>query len=150
MEHKYQTYEPHREPSSEFEGLVKAISELENRIVSYLEELNSLYARFTQTTPGTTEECDTEARMSKMAADMERQYQQIDRHYGWVLAIDHALVNEVLRSRFGRKIDGETWLKITIEERKAIRRLLVESAHRAFKQNIKVLLSHSSRNSECF
>ena len=85
-----------------------------------------------------------------MAADMEKQYQQIDRHYGWVLAIDHALVNEVLRSRFERKFDGETWLNITIEELKATRRLVVESAHRAFQQNTKVLLSHVSRNSECF
>jgi hypothetical protein len=123
--------EPYGESSSEFEDLVDTISEIKGKILSCLEELNLLYSQFMQATPGTREEQIAGARISKIAANMQRQVQQIDTHYGWVLASDHALVDEVLRSRFGRTVDDRRWLKNAIENLKAAHLLLRDSARRA-------------------
>jgi hypothetical protein len=120
------------ESGSEFEDLVNAISDLKSKIISSLEELHSLYDNFRQATPGTKEERGAVTEMSKIGTDMERQYQQIDSHYGWVLASDQTLVNEVLRSRFRKEIDGRIWLKRAIKKLEVTRRVLKESSQRAF------------------
>lgn len=131
VRHKTPSREPCGESGSEFEDLVDTISEIKGKILSCLEELNLLYSQFMQATPGTIEEQIAGARISKIAANMQRQIQQIDTHYGWVLASDHALVDEVLRSRFGRTVDGRRWLKNAIENLKAAHLLLGDSARRA-------------------
>lgn len=132
MQHNPQACEQYGESSSEFEDLVNAISDLKGRIIGSLEELNSLYGNFAEAAPGTKKEHEAVAKMSTIATDMEMRYQQIDTHYVWVLASDHTLVNKVLCSRFGKEIDGRTWLKRAIKKLKTTRRLLTESAQRAF------------------
>ncbi|KAF7680294.1 hypothetical protein GT037_001945 [Alternaria burnsii] len=116
---------------SEFEDLIETISELKGKILSCLEKLNLLCSQFMQATPGTREGQIAGARMSKIAANMQRQIQQIGTHYGWVLASDHALVDEVLRSHFVRTVDSRRWLKNAVENFKAAHLLLGDSARRA-------------------
>jgi hypothetical protein len=107
MQHKSVTDEPCEGPCSEFEELINKICDLKGKGPGCLKEVDSLHQRFLDATLGTAERSDAGERVCNIAADMERQYQQIDTHYGWVLASDHALVNKVLASYFKEETDGK-------------------------------------------
>jgi len=132
MNPEYQTDKPRKELSSEFKCLVHKISELKAKILGCLEEVDSLCHRFVEATPGTAEERESVERVREIVADMERRYQEIDTHYGWVLASDRELRDEVLSSYFGKKIDGKVWLRRSIRGLKHTRRILEMSQHRVF------------------
>jgi len=118
--------------SSEFEDLVDKISELKRTISGKLEEVDALCHRFMEATPDTAEERESVERVWEIVADMERRYQEIDTHYGWVLASDRELRDEVLCLHFGRKLDGKVWLKRSIRMLKKTRRILEMSQQRVF------------------
>ena len=126
-----QACEARRDFSSEFEDLVHKISELKQTISGKLEEVDALCHRFVEATQGTTEERETVERVREIVADMERRYQEIDAHYGWVLASDRELRDEVLCLYFGKKLDGKVWLKRSIRMLKT-RRILEMSQQRVF------------------
>ncbi|KAI4714122.1 hypothetical protein J4E89_001572 [Alternaria sp. Ai002NY15] len=129
---EHQTHEADEEYSSEFEELVNKISELKAKIPGCLEEVDSLCHNFVEATPGTAEERDAVERVRKIVADIENRYQEIDTHYGWVLASDRELRDEVLSSYFGKKLDGKVWLKRSIRMLKQTRRILEMSQQRVF------------------
>jgi hypothetical protein len=63
MEPERQLHETREQSSSDFEDRVLAIKELDSKSTSCLEEVNALYGRFIQATPGTKEERDTVERV---------------------------------------------------------------------------------------
>jgi hypothetical protein len=132
MQHKSVTDEPCEKPCSEFEDLINKICELEKKGPGCLKEVDPLYQRFMDATPGTAERSNAGQRVWNIAADMEGQCRQIDTHYGWVLASDHALVNKVLSSYFGEETDGKVWLRRAIRRLKNIRLTLEMSQQRVF------------------
>jgi hypothetical protein len=142
MQHKSGTDEPCERPCSEFEDLINKICELEEKAKGCLKEIGSLYQRFMDANPGTAERSDAGQRVWNIAADMEGRYQQIDTHYGWVLASDHALVNKVLSSYFGEETDGKVWLRRAIRKLKNIRLSLEMSQQRVFHQYINTSRRH--------
>jgi len=132
MTPEHPNHEPRKESSSEFEDLVHKISELKAKIPGCLEEVDSLCHRFVEATPGTAEERESVERVREIVADMERRYQEIDTHCGWVLASDRELRDEVLFLYFGKKPDGKVWLKRSIKMLKKTRRILEMSQQRVF------------------
>jgi len=132
MNSEYQTDKPRKELSSEFEDLVHKISELKAKILGCFEEVDSLCHRFVEATPGTAEERESVERVREIVADMERRYQEIDTHYGWVLASDREFRDEVLCLYFGKMLDGKVWLKRSIRMLKKTRRILEMSQQRVF------------------
>ena len=118
--------------SSEFEDLVHKINELKRTISGKLEEVDALCHRFMEATPSTAEKHESVKRVLEVVADMETRYQEIDTHYGWVLASDRELRDEVLSSYFGKKIDGKVWLRRSIRGLKHTRRILELSQQRVF------------------
>jgi len=132
MNTKHYAHQPRKEPTSDFEDLVYKISEIKEKTPRCLEEVNSLCHRFVEATPGTAEERESVERVREIVADMERLYQEIDIHYGWVLASDRELRDEVLCLYFGKKLDGKVWLKRSIRMLKKTRRILEMSQQRVF------------------
>jgi len=127
-----QPYEAREQFTSEFGDLVNMITELKEKVTGCLEEVDALCHRFTEATPGTAEERQSVERVREIVADMERRYQEIDTHYGWVLASDRELRDEVLYSYFGKRLDGKVWLKRSIRMLKKTRRILEMSQQRVF------------------
>ena len=132
MNTKHYAHEPRKEPTSNFEDLVNKISEITEKTPGCLEEVDSLCHRFMEATPGTAEERDSIKRVWDIVSDMERRYLEIDTHYGWVLASDRELRDEVLCLFFGKKLDGKVWLKRSIRMLKKTRRILEMSQQRVF------------------
>lgn len=85
-----------------------------------------------EATPSTAEERDPVERVWKIVANMERWYQEIDAHYGWVMASDCELRDKVRRSYFGMEIEGKGWLKRSINRLRNTRRILDMSQQRIF------------------
>jgi hypothetical protein len=96
---------------SDFRDLVDCILQLNLASTDAFHELASLQHRPKELAPGSPERREIATRIVSVASGLESQYQELDAHYGWVLASDHALVNEVLRSYFGRNEKAERWLR---------------------------------------
>ena len=95
---------------SDFRDLLDSILQLDAESIRTLDDLISLRRRHDQLPLDSSEQRDIAAQMVSVASDLEDRYQDLDTHYGWVLACDHALVNKVLRSYFGESEKTEYWL----------------------------------------
>jgi hypothetical protein len=105
-----QAWDPNLPAPSDFRDLVDVIIKLDADSIRTLDDLMSLSRRHDRLPPDSSEQRDIAAQMVSMANGLEHQYQELDTHYGWVLASDHALVNKVLRSYLGENERVEYWL----------------------------------------
>jgi hypothetical protein len=96
-------------PPSEFRDLVDEIVRVNVASTHVFGELALLQCRIQELALGSREQQGITVRILSMASDLERQYQKLDTHYGWVLASDHAHVSRVLCSYFGED-EAERWL----------------------------------------
>jgi hypothetical protein len=86
---------------SDFRDLVECIIELNNEGIRVIGEIALLQCGLKELAPDSCERRDVATQIVSMASDLERQYRELDTHYGWVLASDHAHVSKVLRWYFG-------------------------------------------------
>jgi hypothetical protein len=90
---------------SDFRDLVECIVQLNLVNIRVFSEILLLQCRVKELSPGSHEQRDIASQIVSMANDLERQYRELDTHYGWVLASDHALVSKVLRFYFGENAE---------------------------------------------
>jgi hypothetical protein len=97
----YPTMDVSAPEPSDFRDLVECIIELNNENIRVIGEIALLQWGLKELAPDSCERRDVATQIVSMASDLERQYRELDTHYGWVLASDHALVSKVLRWYFG-------------------------------------------------
>jgi hypothetical protein len=117
-------------PPSDFKDLVDCILKLNVASAHTFRQLASLLHRLNDITSGPHEQREIATQIVSSASGLETQYQELDAHYGWVLASDHALVHNVLRSYFGDNEGAERWLRTVDVEMAGRRSALCEILQR--------------------
>lgn len=56
-------------------------------------------------------QCNTAEQRLDIIKRLEKDFQELDSHYGWVLASDHALVARAIAQQAGIEIDAKGWMK---------------------------------------
>jgi hypothetical protein len=92
-------------PASDFRDLIDCILQLNIVNIRVFSEIALLQWRLEEFAFGSCERRDIATQIVSMASFLERHYRELDTHYGWVLASDHALVSKVLRSYFGENAE---------------------------------------------
>jgi hypothetical protein len=118
-------------PASDFSDLVDSILQLNVASIQTHTQLIPLRRRHDrlQVPSGSSERRVIAAQIVSMARVLENQYQELDKHYGWVLASDHALVGKVLRSYFGENEVGHWLSKVNVhmaKTRSTLREIIVQ------------------------
>lgn len=109
---------------SDFRDLVDTILQLDAASACFLKDLNLLCDDKIQSSAVANRA--VMRYISEMATDLERQYSELNTHYGWVLASDYMHVNGCLRSLFKKDVDGKDWFKEVFERQAATRSALKE------------------------
>ena len=120
-------------PPSDFKDLVDCILKLNLASAHIFSELASLQHRLNKISSGPYEQREIATQIVSLGSGLEAQYQELDTHYGWVLASDNALVHKVLQSYFGDNEGAERWLR-TVNVEMADRRSALCEILRRFEE----------------
>jgi hypothetical protein len=98
-------------PASDFEDLLLAIICLERTAESLIESLSMTKALFDITHPIKETQFATSRHYLAAFEALEKKYQELDTHYGWVLASDYALVGAVVSRTVCTEDEPDEWMK---------------------------------------
>lgn len=111
-------------PPSDFKDLIDAALHLQTDSLHFLQEINCLPVPHNNKSHEPKNECCITERQMTMARDLVNRYDGIGRHYGWVLAGDHACVDEALRAICEAGKQPSEWFKELVKELEYLRALL--------------------------
>src|SRR4051794_16704387 len=109
---------------SDFRDLVDTILRLDAASACFLKDLNSLCD--SKKSSDVAAHRDVMKYTLEMATGLERQYSELNTHYGWVVASDYIHVNTVLHSLSKKDIIGKEWFKEVSQRQTATRTALRE------------------------
>lgn len=100
--------------ATDFKDLIDSMQTLETTTKDFIREDHTW--EHTDAAPYCSEtQWSTVEQRLKIVRRLETEFQELDSHYGWVLASDYALVAKVIAQQAGEGVDARDWMKNVYE-----------------------------------